>query len=55
MSCAKTAEPIEMPLVVWTRVDLRNHAFGGSPDPQDNGHLGGAASPGPRSHSINQA
>jgi len=25
VSCAKTAEPFEMPFGLWTRVDLRNH------------------------------
>jgi len=29
VSCAKTAEPIEMPFGVWTRVGPRKHAIGG--------------------------
>ena len=28
MSCAKTAEPIEMEFGGWTWVDPRNHVFG---------------------------
>jgi len=33
MSCAKTDEPIEVQLGVWTQVGLRNHGLGGGPDP----------------------
>jgi len=33
VSCAKTAEPIEMRFWLWTRVDQRNHVFGGGTDP----------------------
>jgi len=29
MSCAKTAEPIEMPFGIWTRVGPRKHVLGG--------------------------
>ena len=29
MSCAKTAEPINMPFGMWTRVDQRNHVLDG--------------------------
>ena len=29
ISCAKTAEPIEMPFGIWTRVGQRNYALGG--------------------------
>jgi len=34
LSPAKTAEPIEMPFAVWTRVGPRNHVLGGGPDPR---------------------
>ena len=30
MSCAKTAEPIEMPFGIWTRVNPRKHVLDGS-------------------------
>jgi len=33
VSCAKTAEPVEMPFGVWTRVGRRNHVLGRSRDP----------------------
>jgi len=33
LSRAKTAEPIEMPFGLWTRVGLRNHVLDGGPDP----------------------
>ena len=33
VSCAKTAEPVEMPFGVWTRVGPRNHVLGRSRDP----------------------
>jgi len=29
MSCAKAAEPIEMPFGIWTRVGPRKHVLGG--------------------------
>jgi len=29
MSCAKTAEPIEMPFGVWTQVGSTKHVLGG--------------------------
>jgi len=29
VSCAKTAEPIEMPFGLWTRMGPRKHALGG--------------------------
>jgi len=32
MSCAKTAEPIEILFVMVSRVDPRSHALDGSPD-----------------------
>ena len=35
MSCAKTAEQIEMPFGEWTRVGPRNHVWG--PDPTRGG------------------
>ena len=43
MSCAKTAEPIEMPFGMWTRVGLENHALGGATIPKWKGQffLGG--------------
>jgi len=41
MSPTKTAEPIGVPFMVWTRVGLRNHVLGEGPYPQMNGHLGG--------------
>ena len=30
--CAKTAEPIEMPFALWTRMDPRNHVLDGGPE-----------------------
>jgi len=30
MSCAKMAEPIEMPFGIWTRVGPRKHVLGGT-------------------------
>jgi len=33
VSCAKTAEPIELPFETWTLVDPRNHVL-------DGGHIG---------------
>jgi len=36
VSCAKTAEPIEMPFELWTRMGPRNHVLDGSPQvPRD--------------------
>ena len=32
MSCAKTAEPIEMPFGFWAWMGPRNHVLDGSPD-----------------------
>jgi len=29
--CAKTAEPIEMPFGLWTRISDRNHLLDGGP------------------------
>jgi len=40
ISCVKTAEPIEMPYEVLTRVGLRYHVLGGSPDSQGRGNFG---------------
>ena len=34
VSPAKTAEPIEMPFGMWTRIGPRNHVLDGSPDPR---------------------
>jgi len=39
VSLAKTAEPIEMPFGLWTRVDSKNHAFGRGPDPPYEGAM----------------
>jgi len=33
VSCAKTAEPIEMSFELWARVGSRNHVLEGCPDP----------------------
>jgi len=33
VSPAKTAKPIKMPFVMWTRVGPRNHVLDGGPDP----------------------
>jgi len=30
--CAKTAEAIEMPFVLWARMDRRNHVLDGGPE-----------------------
>ena len=39
-SRAKPAEPIEMPFGLWTRLDPRNHVFGGGPGfPQEKGQF----------------
>ena len=32
MSCAKTAEPIEMPFGLWTRMGRRDHVLDGGPE-----------------------
>jgi len=32
VSCAKTAEPIEMPFVLWARMGPRNHVLDGTPE-----------------------
>ena len=41
VSLAKTAEPIEMPFRIRTRVGQRNHIFDGSLDPpRERGALG---------------
>ena len=39
MICAKTAEPIEMPFGVWTRVGPRMRILYGGPDPHVKGQL----------------
>jgi len=33
VSCAKMAEPMEMPFGLWTRVSPRKHVVDGCPDP----------------------
>jgi len=33
LTCAKTAEPMEMPFGAWTRVNQRNCVLAGGPDP----------------------
>ena len=44
VSCAIAAEPIEMPLGVWSRVSPRDHALGGGARiPQVNGQFWGVA------------
>jgi len=35
LSCAKAAEPIDMPFGVWTRVGPRNHASGEAEIPKE--------------------
>jgi len=47
VSCAKTAEPIEMPFRVLTWVGPRNHVLDGvgSPPPQKRGNLRASPSP----------
>jgi len=48
LSCATTAEPIEIPFRTWTRVGPRNHELCGGPDPQGKGQFfWGGASPSP--------
>ena len=43
---AKTAEPIEMLLGIWTRMELRNCMFDGCPDPlMERGPFGGIMYP----------
>jgi len=37
--CANTAEPIEVPFGVWSRVGPRNHVLGGGPDPPGEGAI----------------
>jgi len=39
MNCAKTAELIAMPFVVWTQVGRRNHVPGGRPDSPGEGAI----------------
>lgn len=41
-SCAKTTEPIDMPLGVWTRVGTRNHVLGGGSGPPRKGAILGS-------------
>ena len=43
-SCAKTAEPIEVPFLLWTRLAPRNHVLGGGPDPPKEGPFFGGIS-----------
>jgi len=46
VSCAKMAEPIKMPFVLWTLVDPRNHALDVGPDrPKRRGNFGGKDMP----------
>ena len=45
MSCAKTAEPIEMRSGVWTPVDQRNHALAGGPGTLGTGAILAYSSP----------
>jgi len=39
VNCAQTAEPIEMPLGLWTWVDQRKHVLAGAQIPHANGQL----------------
>jgi len=41
VSCAKTAEPIEMSFELRTQMDLGNHVLDGSPDPHVEGNYKG--------------
>ena len=43
MSCAKPAEPIKIPLVVWTLEGQSNHVLSGSPDPPGEGPILGSS------------
>jgi len=43
VSHAKTAEPIEMPLGLWTRVGPRNYVLDGGPDPHAKGNFEGGS------------
>ena len=46
MSRAKTAEPIEMPSGIWTRVGPRNRVLGGGfESPKEKRHFGGMSLP----------
>jgi len=45
VSCAKSAEPIEMPFGLWTQVGPRNHVLSGAWIPQERGNLGPAMRP----------
>jgi len=40
VSCAKIAEPIEMPFGLWTRMGLRKHVLDGAQIPYANGQWG---------------
>jgi len=44
VSCAKTAEPIEMPFGLWTRVGTGNRILGGGGSP-GKGHILGDLGP----------
>jgi len=39
VSPAKTAEPIEMPFKLWTRLGPRNHVLDEGPDPHAKGQF----------------
>jgi len=39
MSPAKTAEPIEIPFVLWAQLGLRNHVLDGSRSPMGTGNF----------------
>ena len=43
MSCANPAEPIKIPLVVWTLEGQSNHVLSGSPDPPGEGPILGSS------------
>jgi len=44
MICAKTAEPIEMPVGLWTLVGPRKHVLDGAQNPHVKGQLLGERS-----------
>ena len=39
VSCATTAQPIEMPFALWAGVGSRNHVLDGNPDPSWKGEI----------------
>ena len=45
VTCAKTAEPIVMPLGLWAQTDPRNHELAGGPNPHEKGQFWGKGHP----------